>query len=80
MDSPTGQSVGRTRSSSPSFWKATEYLMGNHTIAERMFRHDPASYDNPLITAVGEHLDQLLAQLITAMDGDAPTALRRAAP
>ena len=28
--------------SSPSLWKATEYLMGNHTIAERMFRHDPA--------------------------------------
>ena len=27
--------------SSPSFWKATEYLMRNHTIAERMFRHDP---------------------------------------
>jgi hypothetical protein len=27
---------------SASFWKATEYLMGNHTIAERMFRHDPA--------------------------------------
>jgi hypothetical protein len=27
---------------SPSFRKATEYLMGNHTIAERMFRHDPA--------------------------------------
>jgi uncharacterized protein (DUF302 family) len=27
---------------SPSFWKATEYLMGNHTIAERMFHHDPA--------------------------------------
>lgn len=25
-----------------SFWKATQYLMGNHTIAERMFRHDPA--------------------------------------
>jgi hypothetical protein len=23
-------------------WKATQYLMGNHTIAERMFRHDPA--------------------------------------
>jgi Domain of unknown function DUF302 len=96
---------------SPSFWKATAYLMGNHTIAERMFRHDPAvmlhaplrtlvyadpdgdtklavdqpsllfaSYDNPLITAVGEHLDQLLAQLITAMDGDAPTALRRRGP
>ncbi|AJC53328.1 MULTISPECIES: DUF302 domain-containing protein [Streptomyces] len=27
---------------SPSFWQATQYLMGNHTIAERMFRHDPA--------------------------------------
>jgi uncharacterized protein (DUF302 family) len=96
---------------SPSFRKATEYLMGNHTIAERMFRHDPAvmlhaplrtvvyadqdgdtklavdqpsllfaSYDNPIITAVGEHIDQLLAQLITAMDGDAPTALRHPAP
>lgn len=23
-------------------WKATQYLMGNHTIAERMFRHDPS--------------------------------------
>jgi hypothetical protein len=28
--------------SSTSFWKATQYLMGNHTIAERMFRHDPS--------------------------------------
>jgi amino acid transporter len=27
---------------SPSFWKATQYLMGNHTIAERMFRYDPS--------------------------------------
>ena len=27
---------------SPSSWKATQYLMGNHTIAERMFRHDPS--------------------------------------
>ena len=27
---------------SASFWKATHYLMGNHTIAEGMFRHDPA--------------------------------------
>jgi hypothetical protein len=26
---------------SPSGWKSTEYLMGNHVIAERMFRHDP---------------------------------------
>jgi Domain of unknown function DUF302 len=28
--------------SSPSFWKAIQYLMGNHTIAERMFRHEPS--------------------------------------
>ena len=28
--------------SSPSYWKATQYLMGNHTIAERMFRHEPS--------------------------------------
>jgi hypothetical protein len=27
---------------SPSLWKTTQYLMGNHTIAERMFRHDPS--------------------------------------
>ena len=27
---------------SPSTWDATQYLMGNHTIAERMFRHDPS--------------------------------------
>jgi uncharacterized protein (DUF302 family) len=94
---------------SPSFWKATEYLMGNHTIAERMFHHDPAvmlhaplrtllyadpdgdtklavdqpsllfaSYHNPDITAVGEHLDRLLALLITTMDGDLPSELRHA--
>lgn len=23
-------------------WQATEYLMGNHTIAERMYRHEPS--------------------------------------
>ena len=28
---------------SASFWKATQYLMGNHTIAEHMFHHDPAA-------------------------------------
>jgi hypothetical protein len=28
---------------SPSLWKATQYLMGNHAIAERMFRHDPSA-------------------------------------
>lgn len=27
---------------SQSGWKCVEYLMGNHTIAERMFRHDPS--------------------------------------
>jgi uncharacterized protein (DUF302 family) len=26
-----------------SFWKATQYLMGKHVIAERMFRHDPSA-------------------------------------
>jgi len=28
--------------SSPSFWKATPPIRGNHNIAERMFRHDPS--------------------------------------
>lgn len=28
---------------SASSWKTTQYLMGNHTIAERMFRHDPSA-------------------------------------
>jgi hypothetical protein len=28
---------------SPSGWKCSEYLMGNHVIAERMFHHDPAA-------------------------------------
>jgi hypothetical protein len=32
---PTMALSGATR-------RATEYLMGNHTIAERMYRHDPA--------------------------------------
>jgi hypothetical protein len=27
---------------SQSLWKATHYLMGNHTIAERMFRYEPS--------------------------------------
>ena len=34
--------VTATMAGSASFWKATQYLMGNHTIAERMFRHDPS--------------------------------------
>ncbi|WP_269858979.1 DUF302 domain-containing protein [Streptomyces sp. RPT161] len=28
---------------SGSGWQCTEYLMGNHVIAERMFRHDPTA-------------------------------------
>jgi hypothetical protein len=34
--------IGEYMSASSSTWKATQYLMGNHTIAETMFRHDPA--------------------------------------
>jgi hypothetical protein len=30
-------------SGSSSSWKTTKYLMGNHTIAERMFRYDPSA-------------------------------------
>jgi hypothetical protein len=40
-------------SGSPSLWKTTQYLMGNHTIAERMFRHDPSvMLHAPLRTAL----------------------------
>jgi pimeloyl-ACP methyl ester carboxylesterase len=35
--------VTATMAGSGSGWKCTEYLMGNHTIAERMFRHDPSA-------------------------------------
>jgi hypothetical protein len=35
--------ITATMSGSKSSWKATQYLMGNHTIAERMFRHDPSA-------------------------------------
>ncbi|MDT5142812.1 MAG: hypothetical protein QOI79_2159 [Mycobacterium sp.] len=34
--------VTATMAGSTSLWKATQYLMGNHTIAERMFRQDPS--------------------------------------
>jgi hypothetical protein len=36
------QDVTAIMASSPSFWQATHYLMGNHTIAERMFRYEPS--------------------------------------
>ncbi|WP_175607645.1 DUF302 domain-containing protein [Peterkaempfera bronchialis] len=40
---------------SPSGWKCAEYLMGNHVIAERMFRHDPAvMLHAPLRTVIYE--------------------------
>jgi Domain of unknown function DUF302 len=43
---------------SASFWKATEYLMGNHTIAERMFHHDPAvMLHAPLRTVIYADID-----------------------
>lgn len=91
---------------SPSQGRATEYLMGNHVIAEQMFRHDPAvmlhaplrvvihtddsgatrlvvdqpsllfaSYGRAEISAVGKHLDDLLARLITLLGGRVPSAL-----
>lgn len=44
---------------SPSRGRATEYLMGNHTIAETMFRHDP-----------GVLLHAPLRTLISAGDDD----------
>ncbi len=34
--------IAPAMAASGSPWQATQYLMGNHTIAERMFRHDPA--------------------------------------
>ncbi|MFE4994260.1 hypothetical protein ACFRH4_23470 [Streptomyces mirabilis] len=43
---------------SASCWKATQYLMGNHTIAERMYRHDPSvMLHAPLRTLLYSDLD-----------------------
>jgi uncharacterized protein (DUF302 family) len=43
---------------SASFWKATGYLMCNHTIAEHMFHHDPAvMLHAPLRTVVYADMD-----------------------
>jgi hypothetical protein len=50
--------VTATMAGSGSGWKSTEYLMGNHTIAERMYRHDPAiMLYAPLRTAIYEDTD-----------------------
>jgi hypothetical protein len=39
-------------------FRCVEYLMGNHTIAERMFRHDPGTMlYAPLRTAISEAAD-----------------------
>lgn len=41
-----------------SGWKCTEYLMGNHTIAERMFRHAPSvMLHAPLRTTIYADVD-----------------------
>lgn len=49
--------IGAALADSPSTGQATEYLMGNHVIAERMFRHDPAvMLHAPLRTVI--HLDR----------------------
>jgi hypothetical protein len=37
-----GSDVPTVMAASSSHWKATQFLMGNHTIAERMFRHEPS--------------------------------------
>lgn len=34
--------VAPAMAGSGTTWQSTEYLMGNHTIAERMYRHDPS--------------------------------------
>ncbi|MGV0709967.1 hypothetical protein ABQF21_13255 [Mycolicibacterium porcinum] len=36
-----GTDVAAAMTGSGSPWRCSEYLMGNHTIAERMYRHDP---------------------------------------
>ena len=62
--------VTAVMASSQSFWKATQYLMGNHTIAERMFRHDPSvMLHAPLRTL-----------LYTDPDGDTKLAVDQPSP
>jgi hypothetical protein len=34
--------VSALMAGSETFWRATQYLMGDHVIDERMFRHDPS--------------------------------------
>ena len=52
-------------------WKCVEYLMGNHTIAEQMYRHDPtALLHAPLRTMI--HADRDGATFFTI---DQPSTL-----
>jgi hypothetical protein len=50
--------VTASMAGSRSEWKTTEYLMGNHTIAERMYHHDPsAMLHAPLRTVIYADVD-----------------------
>ncbi len=88
--------------------RCTTYLMGNHTIAERMYRHNPgvmlyaplrttihedrrgelwfsvdqpstrfSSFDDLDIAAVGDELDDKLADLFTTLGVTVPDELSR---
>jgi hypothetical protein len=57
---------------SQSFWKATQYLMGNHVDQPSLLF---ASYGDPRIAYVGHELDTLLAQLIILLGGGLPLQL-----
>jgi hypothetical protein len=62
--------VAPAMAGSGTTWQSTEYLMGNHTIAERMYRHDPAVmlhaplrtllYDGPIGTVLAVDQPSLL--------------------
>lgn len=98
--------VGDFMAGSASYAVATEYLMGNHTIAETMFRHNPAvmlhaplrvliyvgndgrtylttdqpsllfdSYGDERVSAVGQRLDAMVAEVITLLGAGVPEAL-----
>ncbi len=91
---------------SASYAFATEYLVGNHTIAEATFRHNPAvmlhaplrvliyvgndgrtylttdqpsllfdSYGDERVSAVGQRLDAMVAEVITLLGADVPETL-----
>jgi hypothetical protein len=71
--------------------RCSSYLMGNHTIAERMYRHDPgiildqpstcfSSFGDPAIAEVGFELDHKLAALLEYLDAPVPPALTKTKP